>query len=1166
MVGLIKSYDGRGSFAGWVDSQLENRAKRVLDKTVKRQTASTDEFEARTGKKVDQAVEDAPVEIIAGTKAKRLTQRLGFEPKTAETINTKVKDVLVGSKLVAPTKAGYNKNVRDRARKALYPTVKAELGKDTKANPQFTKNLIKNWNKYLKLIPDVSLAQSRHETAGWVDSPPTQREFVDYFTGKGVESASARSNRREQLANLIAEGLFAESANEYLQDEDTTAKFALINEIENNPEAISQARIPFIERVAISESRINGLKTNGYLNRVDDSRDLATNFVNTLGKVWSNILPTKATTSRVQAISWLVDSGAFENRLEAQEYVEGVNGFAFETEDGTNYIYTEKSTNANTPIHEFGHIWNKYVKDLNPKLWEQASSSILQDEKIFQQQFNRVTGTYTWAQGYTEQQVRYYLENNVRDENIEKLFDEMMAGAIGDRGELWANNAEVEGLTKFEKVLDRIWEWLGKTLAFAKGKDFASLTADEMLDLVVKEVVEGSPGSAFSQIQGAPVGSAKFEAARKMQEIYLKEHAKPEQLREQAEYDAFTAMKDALSGGLTIEQAIDKGYAKVANHMSEAEFFKVVKKGLDQTNVDRAALQDSFDVSDQDPGTMAKIWDRLAGSKIEKLLEGRFDTQISKTVKGKKVKVDRAPGDTVEAKWARNREFFEKNKDLYVQHFPKQFWRMLSIGNKESILSIEDAEYFAENAPESSATWDHDDAFGQIKSLREESTYLVSGGIRKPGLKDYAKSKEYNKMVDDNQRVIIEFGDAIQALYQAGVSKGDLAKLTKSLTNTGVGRTNIFRKAPRLTGYASNVFTASEKVPEHNPPAGYIAQFIFENAIKGKFDNEAKNAIKEKFNYWLVGKDLDPGTKGSGFSNLRDGITKGFDFRTDNPFIRYIATGGNISLIKDVDGNSIAEQYGVSRSFIKDSITLNSKALQDAIVKSVVSTERPLRQQLVDDIDVLLGGLEVLKIQAEKRQAIQKILDAEKADEAAAEAVRQEILSSEEAARLAKQAKKSYADAQKRSKTKELYRALKDATYYDAFNVPPKGYKSWGVFVDKNPEEAYKQLIKKAEEAADKSIWKKFFRDVFAGGLPIQFAILGGLSSAGFDYSGVEGIAAGVGLGNLANLIIAATQLKTDFQKKGQQKAILEKYKIEKDKIKESINCLLYTSPSPRDS
>ena len=970
LIGLINSYDGTGSFAGWVDSQLRNRAKRVLDKTVKRQTASTDEFTAKTGKTVDVATEDAPVEIIAGTKAKRLTQRLGFKPETAEVVNNKVKDVLVGEKLVAPTKAGYNKNVRDRARKALYPTVKAELGKDTKADPQFTKNLIKNWNKYLKLIPNVSLAQSRHETAGWIDNPPTQKEFVDYFTGKGVESASARSNRREQLANLIAEGLFAESANEYLQDDTTIAKFALINEIENSPEAISQARVPFIERVAISENRINAPK--GQLTREEGvtAADQMTSILNQAWKAQGHKV--QSTTSKKIAIANLVMAEIFPNKLAAEAYLEDVNGFTFTKRNGTDFIYNDSSVGLATPIHEMGHVWSGFVLSNNPNLWGQVMTEIVKDPAILMRQDNRLinAGYYSkfgkQAQEFittlynqperAQNLINKVVQNPGHFANEIQALDEIMAGAIEIHGK---NQLKDEG-NAITKALNKFWDYIGKLLAKVQGREIQDLTSGELLDLAVNDVLTGKPGSSFAEMN-IPVGNAVFESSAGSYRSQLSE-SRPEKLEEQAVYDAFTAMKDALTEGRTVEQAIDKGYTLVSGHMSEAEFFKIVKKNLDQTNIDRAALQDSFDAGDQDPGTMSNIWNKLAGGKIEKLLEGRFDTQISRIVGGKKVKVDRPAGDTVEAKWARNREFFERNKDLYVKHFPKQFWKMLSIGNKESILSVEDAEYFAANAPESSATWDHDDAFSKIKSLREVTT------SRKLGLADFAKSKEYNKMVDDNQQVIFEFGDAIQALFQAGVPKGDLAKLTKSLTNTGVGRTNIFRKAPRLTGYSEGVFDAAVKVPEHNPPAGYIAQFIFESAVKGKFNNEAKKAIKDKFNYWLVGKDLDPGTKGAGFSNLRDGITKGFDFLTDNPFIRYIATGGDITKIKDVNGNSVAEQYGVSRSFIKDAITLNSKALQDAIVKSVVSTERPLRQQLVDDIDVLLGGLEVLAKQAKERQ------------------------------------------------------------------------------------------------------------------------------------------------------------------------------------------------------
>ena len=114
-------------------------------------------------------------------------------------------------------------------------------------------------------------------------------------------------------------------------------------------------------------------------------------------------------------------------------------------------------------------------------------------------------------------------------------------------------------------------------------------------------------------------------------------------------------------------------------------------------------------------------------------------------------------------------------------------------------------------------------------------------------------------------------------------------------------------------------------------------------------------------------------------------MTKGFNLLVDDPVIRYLATGGDITKIKTIDGKHLAEQYGISKTFIDEANATDSKTLAEAIANAVISKTRPVRQQLVDDIDIVLGKLKVL---ADEAKAVQK-LDAEiqKAEEAEAKVI-----------------------------------------------------------------------------------------------------------------------------------------------------------------------------------
>ena len=245
--------------------------------------------------------------------------------------------------------------------------------------------------------------------------------------------------------------------------------------------------------------------------------------------------------------------------------------------------------------------------------------------------------------------------------------------------------------------------------------------------------------------------------------------------------------------------------------------------------------------------------------------------------------------------------------NTYLNSFGKYYTLRREDGtlSKDSFLTKEAAESFAENAPESSTKWDNLDAFGRIANAKNPAA-----------LQKIVNDAKYQQQIKENQQVIFEFGDAIQALSEAGVDKVTLGTLVKSFTNSGRPEANIFRRGPRLAGYSEN-FGKTGFVPEHNPPAGYIALTLFENATKGQWDQELKDAIAEKFNYYALDKADDPG-QGAGATSLKSGTAKHFDIRVDNPLVRYVVSGGNILNLKNLNGKYIAEELGIDKRFVPE--------------------------------------------------------------------------------------------------------------------------------------------------------------------------------------------------------------------------------------------------------
>ena len=944
LVGLAKSFEpGKGSFGGYANKYLKERAKAVLTKRVGKNVAQGGKSidtggveggrldvgdEGRTERELDERLDATP-----GLEAKKITQRLGFAPETGDKINEIVGKVLKGTKLATATVAGFGKAITAKARESLYNTVKEELGKDTKANPKFFKNLRNNWQQYLKLIPPVALANSRGITQEWAIKPPTETEFLDYFRGIDIDASdrtqsqknNAKAERRVSLANWIAQGIFNEAASDILANDPTAVKqFELAQKFKETDavDSVNKVRIELGRKAPISESRINSIKGPGSI--VKSDRSSTWNFTRTMQQAWNkNGFPVYATTNETSAANALVSNNIFDTKEEAEKYMKSVNGFTFLGNRGIRVIYNRDNGSAETPIHEMGHVWSAFVRDNNIDLWKEGIKVLLKDEDINIRESGRLIRAYedrfgndavkVWDTDFDSDKIDKLVEDAIKnnDQNMLSALEEIFAGAIGVHGSNLAKAANQPAVAgdkvSFKNILNQVWNWIGDTLAKVKGKEIKDLTATEFLDLATSDVLSGKPGSAFAEMN-IPIGYGRFAHEVMKQKALLKESKKDAE--QQARYEAIDAVsKDSSFNG------IDKAYAKVSEYMTKEEFLDFVQDTVNQNTLDNTQLQEGLMAENFEDDSTESIWKSIAGGPLTLLL-GR---------PAKKWQNDEA---AIQKKFDKNFEFFNKNEDVYTQHLPKEFWESMIANkkdgtqNKTAMLRSEDAQYFADKAAATGGVWTNPDAYNRIANADT------------PGkLNKLANDSNYQKQVDQNQQALYEFGDALQAIYETGeVSAAEIGSIIKSFVNSGRGETNIFRRAPRLNGYSDGL-VKGEFVPEHNPPAGYIAMDMFNRIINGGWNQAFKDAIRDKFHYYALDKADDPG-QGAGPGSLKSGITKGFNLIKDNPLVRYIVSGGNILSLKKLDGTSIAEELGVTQSFInaaKDSKEL-SKAINTAVV------------------------------------------------------------------------------------------------------------------------------------------------------------------------------------------------------------------------------------------
>lgn len=135
--------------------------------------------------------------------------------------------------------------------------------------------------------------------------------------------------------------------------------------------------------------------------------------------------------------------------------------YGFVTPDGTVYLDSTRM-NANTPIHEFGHLWNSFIKENNTDLYNRGAELIKESEY-----WQRVNDNPSY--------------HNLSDE---AKVDEALAMAIGDKGEAIVNEKGL-GL-KLRRWIREVWNWIGEQLGIR------NLNSEQIQNLTLEQFTEGA--------------------------------------------------------------------------------------------------------------------------------------------------------------------------------------------------------------------------------------------------------------------------------------------------------------------------------------------------------------------------------------------------------------------------------------------------------------------------------------------------------------------------------------------------------------------------------------------------------------------------------------------------------------------------------------------------
>lgn len=232
--------------------------------------------------------------------------------------------------------------------------------------------------------------------------------------------------------------------------------------------------------------------------------------------------------------------------------------YGFVTPDGTVY-HDSTRMNANTPIHEFGHLWNSFTKKNNADLYN-LGVELVKDSEYWQ----RVNDNPSY-----------------RDLSDEAKVDEALAMAIGDKGESIVNRNIKQ---RFVDWVKDVWNSIREAFGFKTDVAIDVMTLSDFTDLATKQLLGGeklvdtenyntfgtneisrkqqneiSLGSSERELRKVNEGDRLSEIASRLREMSTRNVAELERLHERSDREKRIAFDFAKENNLWVDDLYDLG-------------------------------------------------------------------------------------------------------------------------------------------------------------------------------------------------------------------------------------------------------------------------------------------------------------------------------------------------------------------------------------------------------------------------------------------------------------------------------------------------------------------------------------------------------------------------------------------------------------------------------
>ena len=158
-----------------------------------------------------------------------------------------------------------------------------------------------------------------------------------------------------------------------------------------------------------------------------------------------------------------------------ERFMKTNDGVVYGYVDSKGNVHLDRSLmNGNTPIHEFGHLWNDWCKENNAELWGRGVE-LIKDSRYYEEVKRESQNKDSAYFGMNEAQI----------------VDEAMARAIGDKGEELLKQHDITKFAEFKSWLAELWHDLKKKFGVGYNENLEDMTLDEFTEIANRDLLGG---------------------------------------------------------------------------------------------------------------------------------------------------------------------------------------------------------------------------------------------------------------------------------------------------------------------------------------------------------------------------------------------------------------------------------------------------------------------------------------------------------------------------------------------------------------------------------------------------------------------------------------------------------------------------------------------------